>query len=61
LKKRKVQRRHGLIERLSDTVHTKDTKVHDIGPFGDTQRAAVVLLFHSTTDIDEFAVFEKED
>jgi hypothetical protein len=29
-----------------------------VGPFGDTQGTAVVLLLHGVADVDEFAVFE---
>jgi hypothetical protein len=32
-----------------------------VGPFGDAQGAAVVLLLHCVTDVDEFAIFEDEE
>lgn len=48
-------------EGFDDAFAWEDAAVDDVGPFGDAEGAAVVLLLDCVADVDEFAVFEDEE
>lgn len=58
---REVGRSDGLVQRLNNAIPTQDAEVHDVGPFRDSQGAAVILLLDRVADINQLAVFEDQE
>jgi hypothetical protein len=50
-----------LSQGIDDAVAWKDAEVYDVGPLGDAQRAAVILLLDGAANVHEFTVFEDEE
>jgi hypothetical protein len=53
-------RRCGLGQSLDDALAGENAAVDNVGPFGDPQSTAMVLLLDGVADIDEFAVLEDQ-